>query len=76
MTASQYKYQRRKRGTNVAVAKLLGVHKFTIDKRERNAIRINREAELALLSLPVQPQLAPIPRIGRPKIVQEIACVK
>lgn len=76
MNAKTYKHERRKRGTNAAVARMLGVHKFTIDKRERNAIRINREAELALLSLPVQPQLAPIPRIGRPKIVQENACVK
>lgn len=69
MNAKTYKHERRRRGTKPEVAALLGVHPYTIDKRERATLRVNREAELALLSLPVQPGLAPKPRIGRPKLV-------
>ena len=68
MNAAQYKLARRRRGTAANVAAALGVHRYTIDKRERGALPVNREAELALLALPPLPggRLAPVPRRGRP----------
>lgn len=73
MTAKQYKLERRRRGTNTEVARLLDVHPYTIDKRERGVLRVNREAEIALLALPLRAdgKLAPEPRIGRrPNLVE------
>ena len=52
MTATEYRAERRKRGTQHAVAAALGVHQVTIARRETGAQPINREAELALLALP------------------------
>ena len=52
MTATEYRAERRKRGTQHSVAALLGVHQVTIARRETGAQPINREAELALLALP------------------------
>jgi hypothetical protein len=52
MTATEYRAERRKRGTQHAVASALGVHQVTIARRETGAQPINREAELALLALP------------------------
>jgi len=68
MTAKKYKLERRRRGSKHAVAALLEVHPFTLDKRENGRIRVNKEAELALLTLPTQPELAPTPKRGRPKL--------
>lgn len=70
MTAKTYKHERRKRGSNAAVAALLGVHKYTIDKRERGALKVNEEARRALLSLPLRAdgKLEPVPKPGpKPK---------
>lgn len=53
MTPKRYQHERRKRGTQAAVAAQLGVHAQTIAKRERGAsdAPITREAWLALMSL-------------------------
>jgi hypothetical protein len=67
MTAAQYKLARRRRGTSAAVAVKLGVHRYTIDKRERGANPVTREAMLALLALPLASRIAPVPKRGRPK---------
>ena len=52
MTSAEYRAERRKRGTQHAIAAALGVHQVTIARRETGAQPINREAELALLALP------------------------
>jgi DNA-binding transcriptional regulator YdaS (Cro superfamily) len=52
MTAMAYKATRELRGSQVAVARLLGVHSVTISKRECGVQPVSREAELALLTLP------------------------
>ncbi len=52
MTADQYKSARTLRGTQTAVAAMLGVHQVTIARRETGSIPITREAEIALLALP------------------------
>jgi hypothetical protein len=55
-TPADYKREREKRGTQVQVAAMLGVHPITIANRETCAPdgRITREAWLALLSLPMR----------------------
>jgi hypothetical protein len=60
-TPEDYKRERQKRGTQVAVAAMLGVHPITIAKREAGAADapITREAWLAITSLP-------IPSMGQP----------
>lgn len=55
MKAARYKEERKKRGTQQAVADALGVHQVTIARRETGVIPITRESEVALLSLPVVP---------------------
>jgi hypothetical protein len=60
MTATEYRAERRKRGTQHAVAAALGVHQVTIARRETGAQPINREAELALLALPQKATPRPI----------------
>lgn len=54
MTRLQYAEARKKIGTQETVAKLLGVHKITVSKRECGMQAISHEAELALLSLQVK----------------------
>lgn len=46
-----YSRERKKRGTQAAVAKKLGVHRVTIAKRESGLQPVTREAWLALLSI-------------------------
>ncbi len=55
LTADQYKDERKKRGTQQAVADLLNVHQITITRRETNKMEITEEASRALLSLPEIP---------------------
>lgn len=50
--AREYRAKRIERGTQVSVAKQLGVDPQTISRRERAEIEITREAEIALESLP------------------------
>lgn len=50
-TPARYKAEREKRGTQAAVADLLGVHRVTLADRERKG-PVTREAWLALLALP------------------------
>lgn len=54
MTPAKYAAERKKRGTQAEVAKLLGVSRETIARREAGTERypITCEAWLALLSLP------------------------
>ena len=52
MTPENYKAAREQRGTQTTVAALLGVHQVTIARREKGALPITREAELAMLALP------------------------
>jgi len=68
MTARQYKRERRWRGTSREVAAALDVHPYTIDKRENGTLAVNREAALALLTLPRLERLAPTPKRGRPRL--------
>lgn len=51
MTAPQYKAARESIGTQGHVAKLLGVHRVTIAKREAGTLEISEEAKLAMESL-------------------------
>ena len=51
MNSTEYKVQRKLRGTQVAVATLLGVRQATISDRE-NGGEITTEAWLALCALP------------------------
>ena len=53
MTAKDYQRERQRRGTQTAVAAVLGVHQVTIARRETGALPITREAWLALKSLPI-----------------------
>jgi transcriptional regulator with XRE-family HTH domain len=71
MTNRLYKLERRRRGTAAEVAAKLGVHKASLDKRERGGCPISKEAALALLSLPLREdgKLAPEAKTGRPKKV-------
>ena len=52
MTASEYKAERERRGTQEEVAALLGVSRVTVARRETGARPVIREAWLALLALP------------------------
>ena len=52
MTAAAYKAKRLQRGTQQDVAKLLGVTRVTIARRETGSRPVTLEAWLALLSLP------------------------
>lgn len=52
MTAAAYKAKRLQRGTQQDVAKLLGVTRVSIARRETGARPVTLEAWLALLSLP------------------------
>ena len=54
MTAARYRAERRRRGTQEDVARLLRVSRVTVARRESGRIPITREAWLALLSLPVR----------------------
>jgi plasmid maintenance system antidote protein VapI len=59
MTPTQYKTERTKRGTQQAVADLLGVHQVTIARRETGALPITQEAAIALLAIPTIPRTQP-----------------
>lgn len=51
MTATEYKVTRERLGTQAEVARLLGVNRVTVAKRERGAMTITNEAVLAIQSL-------------------------
>lgn len=51
MTASEYKAERERRGTQKEVAALLGVSRVTIARRETGTRPVTREAWLALLAI-------------------------
>ena len=72
MTSRLYKLERRRRGTAAEVAAKLGVHKASLDKRERGGCPISKEAALALLALPLLPggKLAQIPKRGRKRVAE------
>lgn len=53
MNATEYKERRKLLGTQKHVAGLLGVSRETIARRESKNQEIEREAELAIMSLPV-----------------------
>lgn len=57
MIPKHYKYERQKRGSQRAVAERLKIHRQTIAKRETGENPISLEAEIALLSLPVDDDL-------------------
>lgn len=52
MNPTDYKAQRELRGTQAAVAALLGVNRVTVARRETGEQTITQEAWLALLALP------------------------
>lgn len=52
MNPTDYKVQRKLRGTQASVAELLGVNRVTIARRETGDQIITQEAWLALLALP------------------------
>ncbi|MDE2020710.1 MAG: helix-turn-helix transcriptional regulator [Patescibacteria group bacterium] len=52
MTAESYKRERQARGSQTEVAAKLDVRQATISQRETGRTPVNREAWLALLSLP------------------------
>lgn len=51
MTPAEYKAHRARIGTQAEVAKLLGVNRVTVAKRENGSMTITREAVLAIQSL-------------------------
>jgi hypothetical protein len=51
MNAAQYKSERESRGTQETVAARLQISRVTLARRETGVVPIDREAELALLSL-------------------------
>ena len=54
MSGAEYKAERKRRGlSQAALAALVGVTQGTISDRETGRREITREAEMALLSLPV-----------------------
>jgi transcriptional regulator with XRE-family HTH domain len=59
MTAAAYKAKRLQRGTQHEVAKLLGVTRVTIARRETGTRPVTLEAWLALLSLPIKHNTTP-----------------
>ncbi len=54
MSPPEYKAERKKRGTQVAVGKLLDVHWVTMARRESGKMKISKEMELAIKSLEVK----------------------
>ncbi len=52
LTASQYRYDRKARGTQTQIAEALGIRRVTIMRRETARSAVTREAMLALLTLP------------------------
>ena len=52
-TATEYRAQRLRRGSQEAIAEALGLQRVTITRRENGKRRVTREAMLALLTLPV-----------------------
>jgi hypothetical protein len=52
VTQDDYQRERKLRGTQTTVAAQLEVHQVTIARRETGAQPVNKEAWLALLSLP------------------------
>lgn len=52
-TATEYRTQRLRRGSQQAIAEALGLQRVTITRRENGKRRVTREAMLALLTLPV-----------------------
>lgn len=52
MTPQDYKAARKLRGSQVAVAAMLGVRQATISDRETGAIPVTQEAALALSAIP------------------------
>ena len=52
LTANQYRYDRKLRGTQTTVADALGIRRVTIMRRETARSTVTREAMLALLTLP------------------------
>jgi len=54
MTPADYKAARELRGSQVAIAAKLGVAQNTVSRREIGEIPITKEAEAALLSLPLR----------------------
>lgn len=55
MTASEYRIERKKRGSQRQIAADLGVDYHTIQRRERGDVAVSKEAWFALLSLPIYP---------------------
>jgi len=53
LTASQYRYDRKLRGTQTSVADALGIRRVTIMRRDTARSAVTLEAMLALLTLPV-----------------------
>lgn len=51
MTAAEYKATRERLGTQADVARLLGVNRVTVAKRENGTMTITNEAVLAIQSL-------------------------
>lgn len=51
MTATEYKSTRERLGTQAEVARLLGVNRVTVAKRENGTMTITNEAVLAIQSL-------------------------
>lgn len=51
MTGPEYAALRRRVGTQQEAADALGVHRVTIADRERGAVEVSREAELAMRHL-------------------------
>jgi DNA-binding XRE family transcriptional regulator len=52
-TATEYRAQRLRRGSQEAIAGALGLQRVTITRRENGKRRVTREAMLALLTLPM-----------------------
>lgn len=52
-TATEYRAQRLRRGSQEAIAEALGLQRVTITRRENGKRRVTREAMLALLTLPM-----------------------
>lgn len=51
MTAAEYKNTRERLGTQAEIARLLGVNRVTVAKRENGTMTITNEAVLAIQSL-------------------------
>ena len=54
MTRERYREERERRGSMRAVAKLLGIDHKTIFRREKGTGDVSKEAEIAILSLPLK----------------------